>query len=89
MIYVARTGRPVADIKRMLKVDTWMGADEALKLGFATKVSDDIEYQMSAGTELPERVKAALAAKAGRPAAARTTPAAIWNSHLNHFKGAR
>jgi len=36
--YVAKTGLPSETIKQMMKEETWLSADEAVKLGFADKI---------------------------------------------------
>lgn len=59
--YVAKTGQPEDKIKELLAKDTWLSADEALELGFATEVVDDVKANAKfdmARADLPENVKA-------------------------------
>ena len=39
-IYSNRTGKPLAEIRKMMKAETWMSAKEAVKAGFANQVFD-------------------------------------------------
>ena len=39
-IYAEKTGKPVDEIRAMMKAETWMTAEEAVANGFASKVSD-------------------------------------------------
>jgi ATP-dependent Clp endopeptidase proteolytic subunit ClpP len=60
--YAARSGKPEDEIKAMLdKGDTWLTADEAVKLGFADEATELVkvtaEFDMA---ELPEAVRASL-----------------------------
>lgn len=61
--YVAKTGQTPAKIKELLSKDTWMTADEAKELGFATVVTDDVKAKAAfdpARAALPANVQAAL-----------------------------
>ena len=63
--YVAKTGQSEEKIKELLAKDTWLTADEAKELGFATEVIDDVKANASfdmARADLPENVKAIYAA---------------------------
>lgn len=40
--YVARTGRDVADIQDMMAEETWFGAEEAVEMGFADSMADEV-----------------------------------------------
>lgn len=84
--YAARTGKSEDEIAPLLAKDTWLTADEALELGFATEVVEDVKAKASfdmARADLPENVKAVfVAAKetapepAPAPVAADTAPEA-------------
>lgn len=55
--YVARTGLSAEEIKAMLDKETFMTADEALKLGFADEVIDALTVEASFDLEnLPENI---------------------------------
>ena len=58
--YVAKTGMDIAEMEAMLSKDTWLTADECLKMGFCTEVIEAVvstaKYDM-ARAELPEHVK--------------------------------
>ena len=59
--YASRTGKPEDEIKPLLAKDTWLTADEALEMGFATEVVDEIKAKAKfdmARADLPENVKA-------------------------------
>jgi ATP-dependent Clp protease, protease subunit len=61
--YVARTGLERDKVVEMLSKDTWISAQEALDMGFATKVTDAVEvtakYDVTRA-ELPDPIRAAL-----------------------------
>jgi enoyl-CoA hydratase/carnithine racemase len=63
--YAAKTGMGDAELSAMLAKDTWLTADEALAMGFATEVVDDVQafarFDMSRA-ELPDAVKAVFTA---------------------------
>ena len=66
--YVARTGKSEDEIKPLLAKDTWLTADEALEMGFATEVVDNLEAKAKFDLEradLPEHVKALFKAGPG------------------------
>lgn len=68
--YVARTGKSEGEIAPLLAKDTWLTADEALEMGFATEVVEDVKANASfdmARAELPENVKAVFAAATQGP----------------------
>lgn len=46
-LYVARTGQSFEKIKQMMNEETWLGAEKALELGFATSIVDDVEIAAS------------------------------------------
>lgn len=67
-IYSIRTGQDTNEIKQMMKDETWLSAETALELGFATSIVDDIPISASLkgsnyfvnGVEfsnIPERIK--------------------------------
>jgi ATP-dependent Clp protease, protease subunit len=79
-IYARKTGLSVAEISKMLKKDTWINAEEAVEMGFATRISDTDEAQV--------RVAASMLTKAdwiksnpGLP-----TEAAMARQKVNEFK---
>jgi ATP-dependent protease ClpP protease subunit len=41
-IYAARTGKPVDDIREMMKDETWMNAEKCIDLGFANRILDNL-----------------------------------------------
>jgi len=41
-IYAARTGKPVDDIREMMKDETWMNAEKCIDLGFANRMIDNL-----------------------------------------------
>ncbi|OZI43182.1 hypothetical protein CAL21_20535 [Bordetella genomosp. 4] len=45
--YAKRSGQPAAEIERMMDETTWMGADEAMRLGFCDEVEDPIRLVAS------------------------------------------
>jgi ATP-dependent Clp protease, protease subunit len=68
--YVARTGLPEDEVAAMLAKDTWLTADEALEMGFATEVADEVKANASfdmARADLPEFVRAVYAAASAEP----------------------
>lgn len=76
--YVAKTGQSEDKIKELLAKDTWLTADEAKELGFATEVVEDVKANASfdmARAELPENVKAIYQAAAAKPPVAAPAPA--------------
>lgn len=40
-IYAVKTGKPVDEIRELMKSETWLNADEAVENGFATSVIED------------------------------------------------
>jgi len=61
--YVAKTGMAEAEMKALLAKDTWLTADEALEMGFATEITDEIKVSAKFDlerAELPANVLAAL-----------------------------
>lgn len=61
--YMAATGMAEPEMKALLAKDTWLTADEALEMGFATEVTDEIKVSAKfdlARAELPAKVQAAL-----------------------------
>ena len=64
-IYSSRTGMAESEVKEMLSVDTWLDADDALKKGFATEVTEEIKATASfdvGQSALPANVKAVFGA---------------------------
>jgi ATP-dependent Clp endopeptidase proteolytic subunit ClpP len=62
--YAKRTGMSDEDLEPLLAKDTWLTADEALEMGFATEVTDEVNAQASfdmARADLPEAVVAVFA----------------------------
>lgn len=58
--YAKRTGKAADEIKTLLDAETWLSAEEAVALGFATTVTDKVEAKAQFDVErLPESVKAA------------------------------
>jgi ATP-dependent protease ClpP protease subunit len=41
-IYAERTGKPVDDVREMMKEETWMNAEKCLDLGFANRMFDNL-----------------------------------------------
>ncbi len=67
--YVSRTGKSEDEIAPLLAKDTWLTANEALELGFATEVVDEVKANAKfdmARADLPESVKLVFAS-AGTP----------------------
>lgn len=61
--YMSATGLDEAKIKAMLATDTWMTADEAMEMGFATEITDEVKVSAKfdlARAELPSKVRASL-----------------------------
>ena len=59
--YAAKTGMSDDALTAMLATDTWLTADEALVMGFATEVIDEVKAQATfdmGRADLPEAVKA-------------------------------
>jgi ATP-dependent protease ClpP protease subunit len=66
-VYVTRSGKTSAEVAEMLDAETWMSADDALELGFATDVIDDTPKALALAKQfkslakmkhLPEALKA-------------------------------
>lgn len=56
-IYAARTGKPVDEMREMMKDETWMNAEKCVSLGFANKVLDDLTNSVRvAGMSLLDRL---------------------------------
>ena len=73
--YMGATGLDEAKVKAMLSTDTWLTADEALEMGFATEITDEVKVSAKFDlerAELPAKVRAAL----GLPVASTETPPA-------------
>jgi len=61
--YMAKTGMAEDEMKALLAKDTWLTADEALEMGFATEVTDEIKVKAAFDldrADLPATVQAAL-----------------------------
>lgn len=59
--YASKTGMDESELDALLAKDTWLTADEALEMGFATEVVEDIKANAKfdmARADLPEQVKA-------------------------------
>lgn len=79
----AKSGMAKADVKALFDAETWLSADEALELGFATKVSAAIEVKAAFATAhaaLPAHVLTALKAQTQRA----PTTADIWANRNFH-----
>ena len=60
--YANRTGKDEAEIKAMLDAETWLTAQEAVDMGFATQVTQPFSARASFDLDrLPERARAAYA----------------------------
>lgn len=62
--YASKTGMEESKLAEMLAKDTWLSADEALEMGFATEVVDDVKANAKfdmARADLPEAVRAVFA----------------------------
>ena len=62
--YAAKTKLSDEELTAILEKDTWLSADEALEMGFATEVIDGVEAQASfdmARADLPEAVRGVFA----------------------------
>lgn len=62
--YAAKTGMSEEELEPLLAKDTWMTADEALEMGFATEVVEEVKANAAfdmARADLPENVKAVFA----------------------------
>lgn len=65
-IYVARTGKPEAEIKSLLDAETWLTANEAKDLGFADEVLPEMKVAAAFDIDkMPENIKNAF--KATKP----------------------
>ncbi len=62
--YAARTGTPENVIADMMAAETWMNAEEAVKLGFADKITEEVaiaaHFDLSQFQNVPESASAAL-----------------------------
>lgn len=61
--YMAKTGMAEDEMKAILAKDTWLTADEALAMGFATEVTDEIKVKAAFDlkrADLPANVQLAL-----------------------------
>lgn len=47
-VYVARTGQPAERVREMMAAETWMTAQEAVQLGFATSVVENVRIAAAA-----------------------------------------
>lgn len=69
-LYSARTQQPANEIRRLMQAETFLGADDAVRLGFADRVVDASRLQIVARA-IPKRVVARLKAANGTTATAR------------------
>ena len=82
--YMAKTKKSEADIKALLKAETWMDGREAVAAGFADQLTEPLaaaahlnSKRMQEFNHMPEALKALLQPRASTtPAAAPSTPAA-------------
>lgn len=73
-VYAERAGISSAEAAAMMDKESWIGADEAVELGFATGLLDSAEVLRSAGTSAERRAMAVIEAsmaKAGYTRSAR------------------
>lgn len=54
-IYVLRTKNDVAAVKAIMDAETWMGADEAIKQGFADKVMNQDEEEVASARAIAQK----------------------------------
>lgn len=67
-IYVARTGKPEAEVRTLLANETFLTAQEALDLGFATAITDPVNATAAFDVDkLPDSVKALFKATLPAP----------------------
>lgn len=74
--YASKTGMSDEDLTALLAKDTWLTADEALEMGFATEVIEDVKANATFDmkrADLPENVRAVFA-KASEPTAEAPAP---------------
>lgn len=77
-IYTSRMGISDAEADTLLAKDSWLTADEALAMGFATVVTDGVQATAKfdmARADLPEAVRAVFKAQAADPAPVDPAPA--------------
>ncbi|MFO1128377.1 MAG: Clp protease ClpP [Rhodospirillales bacterium] len=96
-IYVAKTGLPEDEVRRLMGAETWFSADEALAKGFATQVTNAV--QMAARFDLgrykrppsaltqPVRAAAPVRTAAPSPASPKLSSAALWDRVLKRKFG--
>lgn len=65
-VYAARTGQPVAAVRKLMDGETWMRAEKALALGFADGSFDEPEQDEAPKQKARARLDASLA-RAGLP----------------------
>lgn len=56
-VYAAKTGKSEEDIKALMDAETWMGADEAIELGFADEVEEAKEIAALVTPEILAKYK--------------------------------
>jgi len=59
-IYANRTGQTKAKILEMMKWETWLDADQAIKLGFADSKAESLKIAACAGLEQFAKAPASL-----------------------------
>lgn len=76
--YVGATGQTEAKIRDLMSADTWMTAAEALDLGFATEVIDEVKATASFEVDrFPEKIRALFKGAASAPQPAQLDVAEI------------
>ena len=66
--YVATTGKSEKEVRDLMAADTFMTAAQALELGFATEVTDEVKATACFALDnLPENVRAMFKASATKP----------------------
>jgi len=53
-LYANATGQPLEQIKQMMQATTWLSAEQALELGFATHITDQGKAALTPSLELSE-----------------------------------
>ena len=96
-IYSTKTGLPEGEVQRLMAAETWLSADDALRLGFSTQVTDAV--QMAARFDLgrykrapaaltqPVRAAAPVRTAAPSPASPKLSSAALWDRVLKRKFG--
>ena len=86
-IYTANSNLSEKEIKKMLDDETWISADEALKYGFATMISDDEPKQSLENHFLYKLVIKNKQLEKDLESKTNVEPKDTWKSFLNGKKG--